>query len=130
MQCHVRSSLRGSRNPLPDFPPFGPTTNIYFKYDNLSGRRLSLRPEAWITKRSQRWFVRSESEVEQNAVSVERLVHYAKDLEPEVSYEIPENKPALEQPTAGEVEFRGYSARYMPELDLVLKEISMTMKPK
>jgi ABC-type multidrug transport system fused ATPase/permease subunit len=57
-------------------------------------------------KRLQNWFVRSASEVEQNVVSVERIVHYAKDLEPEAPYEIPENKPASEWPTAGEVEFR------------------------
>ncbi|KAG1740326.1 P-loop containing nucleoside triphosphate hydrolase protein [Suillus lakei] len=58
------------------------------------------------TTGSLNWFVRSASEVEQNVVSVERIVHYAKDLEPEAPYEIPENKPASEWPTAGEVEFR------------------------
>ncbi|KAJ8592180.1 P-loop containing nucleoside triphosphate hydrolase protein [Rhizopogon salebrosus TDB-379] len=82
------------------------------------------------TTGSLNWFVRSASEVEQNVVSVERIVHYAKDLEPEAPYEIPENKPPAEWPTAGEVEFREYSARYRPELDLVLKDISMTIKPK
>ncbi|OJA12951.1 hypothetical protein AZE42_07484 [Rhizopogon vesiculosus] len=82
------------------------------------------------TTGSLNWFVRSASEVEQNVVSVERIVHYAKDLEPEAPYEIPENKPPSEWPTAGEVEFREYSARYRPELDLVLKDISMTIKPK
>lgn len=82
------------------------------------------------TTGSLNWFVRSASEVEQNVVSVERIVHYAKDLEPEAPYEIPENKPTSEWPTAGEVEFRDYSARYRPGLDLVLKDISMTIKPK
>ncbi|KAG1791532.1 P-loop containing nucleoside triphosphate hydrolase protein [Suillus plorans] len=82
------------------------------------------------TTGSLNWFVRSASEVEQNVVSVERIVHYAKDLEPEAPYEIPENKPTSEWPTAGEVEFREYSARYRPGLDLVLKDISMTIKPK
>ncbi|KAG1817496.1 P-loop containing nucleoside triphosphate hydrolase protein [Suillus subaureus] len=82
------------------------------------------------TTGSLNWFVRSASEVEQNVVSVERIVHYAKDLEPEAPYEISEDKPASEWPPAGEVEFREYSARYRPGLDLVLKEISMTIKPK
>ncbi|KAG0695819.1 P-loop containing nucleoside triphosphate hydrolase protein [Suillus ampliporus] len=82
------------------------------------------------TTGSLNWFVRSASEVEQNVVSVERIVHYAKDLEPEAPYEIPDNKPVSEWPTVGEVEFREYSARYRPELDLVLKDISMTIKPK
>jgi ATP-binding cassette subfamily C (CFTR/MRP) protein 1 len=66
----------------------------------------SLRPEVLATERLQNWFVRSASEVEQNVVSVERIVHYAKDLEAEAPYEIPEGKPASEWPTAGEVEFR------------------------
>ncbi|KAG1838637.1 P-loop containing nucleoside triphosphate hydrolase protein [Suillus subalutaceus] len=82
------------------------------------------------TTGSLNWFVRSASEVEQNVVSVERIVHYAKDLEHEAPYEIPEDKPASEWPTAGEVEFREYSARYRPGLDLVLKDISMTIKPR
>jgi ABC-type multidrug transport system fused ATPase/permease subunit len=82
------------------------------------------------TTGSLNWFVRSASEVEQNVVSVERIVHYAKDLEAEAPYEIPEGKPASEWPTAGEVEFREYSARYRPGLDLVLKDISMTIKPR
>ncbi|KAG1786652.1 P-loop containing nucleoside triphosphate hydrolase protein [Suillus variegatus] len=100
---------------------------IRFERNRFAGEWLSLRSEALVTKRPQNWFVRSASEVEQNVVSVERIVHYAKDLEPEAPYEIPENKPTSGWPTAGEVEFREYSARYRPGLDLVLKEISMTV---
>lgn len=53
----------------------------------------------------QNWFVRSASEVEQNIVSVERIMHYI-ELEPEAPAEIPETKPASSWPSAGEVEFR------------------------
>lgn len=79
---------------------------IRFERNRFAGEWLSLRSEALVTKRPQNWFVRSASEVEQNVVSVERIVHYAKDLEPEAPYEIPENKPTSGWPTAGEVEFR------------------------
>ncbi|KAH0839445.1 P-loop containing nucleoside triphosphate hydrolase protein [Lanmaoa asiatica] len=75
------------------------------------------------------WLVRSASEVEQNVVSVERITHYANDLASEAPRELPDSKPPADWPGAGEVEFREYSMRYRPELDLVLKEISLTIKP-
>lgn len=89
--------------------------------------------------------MRSASEVEQNIVSVERILHYV-GLTPEAPYELPENKPRESWPEKGEVEFRcvfvlviakgtifdaltanvsNYSMRYRPELDLVLADISL-----
>ena len=44
------------------------------------------------------------SEVEQNIVSVERILHYVK-LEPEAAAELPGIDP-IDWPTSGEVEFR------------------------
>ena len=50
-------------------------------------------------------------------------MHYI-ELPPEAPWEvtgtIPENWP-----TKGEVEFRQFSARYRPELDLVLKDLNI-----
>ncbi|KAI0285929.1 metal resistance protein YCF1 [Russula aff. rugulosa BPL654] len=80
------------------------------------------------TTSSLNWLVRSASEVEQNIVSVERMLHYI-ELKPEAPYEIPETHPEGAWPTEGQVEFRNYSLRYRPELDLVLKDISMTLYP-
>ena len=51
----------------------------------------------------QNWVVRSASDVEQNIVSVERILHYV-DLKPEAPYEIPETEPR-NWPYAGEVKF-------------------------
>ncbi|KAF8844780.1 P-loop containing nucleoside triphosphate hydrolase protein [Paxillus ammoniavirescens] len=82
------------------------------------------------TTGSLNWFVRSASEVEQNVVSVERIIHYARDLPSEAPYELSDRKPPSGWPSGGEVEFREYSTRYRPELDLVLKDISLTIKPK
>ncbi|KAG5642913.1 hypothetical protein DXG03_001884 [Asterophora parasitica] len=73
------------------------------------------------TTSSLNWVVRSASEVEQNIVSVERILHQT-EVKPEAPQEIPENKPSEVWPSKGEVEFR-----YRPELDLVLKDISMTI---
>ncbi|KAI0763773.1 metal resistance protein YCF1 [Trametes elegans] len=74
------------------------------------------------TTGSLNWLVRSASEVEQNIVSVERVLHYI-ELPPEAPWEVPGTVPE-DWPAKGEVEFRQYSARYRPELDLVLKDIS------
>ena len=48
--------------------------------------------------------MRSASEVEQNIVSVERILHYI-ELQPEAPWEVPENVPE-NWPAKGEVEFR------------------------
>jgi ATP-binding cassette subfamily C (CFTR/MRP) protein 1 len=89
--------------------------------------------------------VRSASEVEQNIVSVERMLQYI-ELKPEAPYEIPETQPEGVWPTEGRVEFRYFASRslvrcslltrlvtgithfrYRPELDLVLKSISFKL---
>lgn len=51
----------------------------------------------------QNWVVRSVGDVEQNMVSVERVLHYV-ELEPEAPYEIPETEPE-NWPSAGEIKF-------------------------
>ncbi|KAG6837154.1 hypothetical protein H0H93_013744 [Arthromyces matolae] len=76
------------------------------------------------TTSSLNWVVRSASEVEQNIVSVERILHQT-DVQPEAPQEIPESKPSGVWPSAGKVVFQNYSARYRPELDFVLKDISL-----
>lgn len=80
------------------------------------------------TTSSLNWVIRTASEVEQNIVSVERIMHQI-EIPAEAPYEKPESKPE-EWPKAGKVEFRGYSTRYRPELDLVLKDINVTIEPK
>ncbi|KZP22608.1 P-loop containing nucleoside triphosphate hydrolase protein [Athelia psychrophila] len=75
------------------------------------------------------WAARSASEVENNIVSVERILHYV-DLKPEAPFELHDANPTEPWPSAGAVEFRQYSCRYRPELDLVLNDISVTIKPR
>ncbi|KAK0202906.1 P-loop containing nucleoside triphosphate hydrolase protein [Desarmillaria ectypa] len=74
------------------------------------------------------WVVRSASEVEQNIVSVERILHQS-EVVPEAPHELPDSKPDGPWPSKGAVEFSHYSTRYRPELDIVLKDITMTIKP-
>ena len=49
--------------------------------------------------------MRSASEVEQNIVSVERILHQTR-VEPEAPHEIPDTKPGGLWPSQGAIEFR------------------------
>ena len=71
--------------------------------------------------------VRQLAGVENDMSSVERIVHYAHDLEQEPPHEIPERKPAAPWPSEGKLEIKSAFLKYRPELPLVLKGLSMTV---
>ncbi|ORY24672.1 hypothetical protein BCR39DRAFT_546075 [Naematelia encephala] len=73
------------------------------------------------------WLVRSASEVEQNIVSVERVLGYT-NLPSEAPQEIPENKPRQNWPEHGTIEFEHFAMRYRPELDLCLRDVSVKIE--
>ncbi|CCA66783.1 probable YCF1-Vacuolar ABC transporter responsible for vacuolar sequestration of glutathione-S-conjugates [Serendipita indica DSM 11827] len=72
------------------------------------------------------WMVRSASEVEQNIVSVERMIQYA-NLKPEAEMTIEATRPRSPWPSNGIIEFKHMSMRYRPELENVLKDINVTI---
>lgn len=74
------------------------------------------------------WIVRMTVEVEANIVSVERVLEYSR-LTPEAPEIIEDYRPPTSWPAEGEVIFKDYSTRYRPELDLVLKNINLSVKP-
>ncbi|KAK9349913.1 P-loop containing nucleoside triphosphate hydrolase protein [Lipomyces doorenjongii] len=73
--------------------------------------------------------VRTTVEVEILTVSVDRILEYCK-LPCEAPEVIEDNRPQANWPMNGAVEFHDYSTRYRPGLDLVLKGINLTMKPR
>ncbi|KAJ5108547.1 hypothetical protein N7456_005222 [Penicillium angulare] len=73
------------------------------------------------------WLVRLYSEVQQNMNSVERVREYL-EVDQEAPGILPDARPAKDWPTEGAVEFSGYSTRYRPDLDPVLKEVSFSVK--
>jgi ABC-type multidrug transport system fused ATPase/permease subunit len=73
------------------------------------------------------WLVRLYSEVQQNMNSVERVREYL-EVDQEAASVIEESRPAAGWPSQGAVEFHGYSTRYRPDLDSVLKEVSFSVK--
>jgi ABC-type multidrug transport system fused ATPase/permease subunit len=74
------------------------------------------------------WFVRLYSANEQNMNSVERVKEYL-DVEQEAPAVIPEAKPPSNWPSRGSVEFVGYSTRYRPDFDTVLKDVTFKILP-
>lgn len=75
------------------------------------------------------WIVRMTVEVETNIVSVERVLEYS-NLPSEAPAIIENHRPPAAWPQTGEIVFNNYSTRYRPELDLVLKDISLNIKPR
>lgn len=74
------------------------------------------------------WLVRQTAEVENNMNSVERVVHYASEIETEAPHELPDAKPPSTWPSKGRVEIKDLVLNYRPELPPVLKGISMTVE--
>ncbi|NXN35985.1 MRP1 protein, partial [Rhinoptilus africanus] len=72
------------------------------------------------------WLVRMSSELETNIVAVERVKEYA-EMEKEAEWIIEQTAPESTWPEEGKVEFRGYGLRYREDLDLVLKNINITI---
>ncbi len=63
-------------------------------------------------------------------VSVERIRHYM-EIEPEAPLETfpPNRKPPPEWPDKGEIVFDDVSLRYAEDLPVVLKSLSLTVRP-
>ena len=74
------------------------------------------------------WIVRQTVEVETNIVSVERVLEYA-NLESEAPEVMFKKRPPIGWPADGQISIKNYSTRYREELDPVLKDISINIKP-
>lgn len=68
------------------------------------------------------------SEVENEMNSVERLCHYANDLEQETGYKNFNSKPPMDWPEHGCIQFKNVSLRYREGLPLVLKNLNIATK--
>ncbi|KAG1882251.1 ABC transporter [Suillus subluteus] len=75
------------------------------------------------------WMVRQVAEVENNMNSVERVVHYAKEVEQEAAHEVEDSLAPADWPSQGEIVMKDVVMRYRPELPPVLKGLSMSLSP-
>ena len=109
---------------------FASTVAVYLITSNgrMSAGLLGLMlSQVLSTTQTLNWTVRSASEVEQNIVSVERVLQYS-ELPTEAAYLGTAPLPP-KWPERGVVEFRNYSTRYREDLEPVLKHISFTTRP-
>ena len=72
--------------------------------------------------------IRQLAVVENDMKSVERIVYYAHDLEQEPPHEIPERNRGAPWPSEGKLEIKDAILKYRPELPMVPKGLSMTVK--
>lgn len=70
------------------------------------------------------WMIRMISDLESNIIAVERVKEYS-STETEAPWVVESNRPPEGWPTRGVVEFRNYSVRYRPGLELVLKNLTL-----
>jgi ATP-binding cassette subfamily C (CFTR/MRP) protein 1 len=74
------------------------------------------------------WLVRMTSEVETNAVAVERIKEYGETSQ-EAEWEIPERKPVPSWPDKGAITFERYQTRYREGLDPVMRNVTCSIEP-
>ncbi|KAF9352484.1 hypothetical protein BGX26_009716 [Mortierella sp. AD094] len=74
------------------------------------------------------WCVRQFAEVENNMNAVERLHHYAEELELEAVPIVPDNRPAESWPSKGAISIRNLEMRYRPDLPSVLHDLSLDIQ--
>ncbi|KAM9261649.1 ATP-binding cassette sub-family C member 6 [Cariama cristata] len=72
------------------------------------------------------WMVRSWTEIENNIVSVERVREYLKTPK-EAPWALSGKLQGQAWLTEGRIEFRNYSLRYRPNLELALKHVNLTI---
>uniref|UniRef100_A0A669QEM8 ABC-type glutathione-S-conjugate transporter n=1 Tax=Phasianus colchicus TaxID=9054 RepID=A0A669QEM8_PHACC len=75
------------------------------------------------------WMVRSWTEIENNIVSVERVSEYSRTPK-EAPWTLNDKLQGQVWLTEGRIEFRNYSLRYRPNLELALKHINLTINGK
>jgi len=73
--------------------------------------------------------VRMSSRIESDIVSIERVEEYS-SLPSEAPVIIESNRPSKEWPHNGALSFDHYSTRYRDDLDLVLKDINISINPR
>ena len=75
------------------------------------------------------WLIRHVAALENDMSSVERIIHYAKNIEQEPPHEIPEMRPKAPWPADGRIEIKDVFLKYRPELPDVLRGLTMDVAP-
>lgn len=76
------------------------------------------------------WTVRNMADMENQMNSVERVLYYTETAPQEKAAVIDGHRPPEHWPPNGEIEVDHLTMRYRPELELVLKGVTVTIRPK
>ena len=74
------------------------------------------------------WLVRTMSEFVANITSIERIKEYS-EIKQEPEWSIEDNKPDKSWPNEGNIKFEKYFLKYRKELDYVLNNLNIEIKP-
>lgn len=75
------------------------------------------------------YFIQTLVQLETSVIAVERILEYSK-LKAEAPAHIEDATPSPQWPEQGGVRFEHYSTKYRENLDLILKDINLDIKPK
>ncbi|KAK6455815.1 P-loop containing nucleoside triphosphate hydrolase protein [Scheffersomyces xylosifermentans] len=73
--------------------------------------------------------IRFWADIETRSVSVERVIEYC-NLKPEAATIVEDHRPVESWPETGAISFKNYTTKYRENLDPVLKDISIDIKPR
>ncbi|KAF8558202.1 ABC transporter [Imleria badia] len=71
------------------------------------------------------WMVRQVAEVENDMNAVERIIHYANEVEQEAPHQVKDSAAPPSWPSKGRIVMKDVFMKYRPELSFVLKGLSM-----
>ena len=75
------------------------------------------------------YFIKMLVYLETSVIAVERIMEYC-DLKSEAPAFVPENRPVSSWPQKGGIKFEHYSTKYRDNLDLILRDINLDIKPQ
>ena len=102
-----------------------------FKADSMSSQSIGIMfTYSVLMERSMGWLFLQCSDMEISMVSMERCMNYTK-IKSEINYDLPSDEDLKKEqwPAHGAIRFENYSVKYRPNTEIVLKNISFSIKP-
>ena len=103
--------------------------NTFVAFTSAGVITLSLIYTLQLTLDTSAWAVKESTDVENYMTSVERIMAYTTEIQPESGYEL-KLKPPPDWPSRGEIQLDAVSLVYYSGGNQVLKDVSLTIQPQ